>query len=139
MSADKDRTPDQIQAEIDQTREDLGETVASVADKADVKKQAKKKAKKKADDVKAQANVVKEAAAAKAGAARETAAARIEEVKEETPDTDEFAGSGGDIGSGPTGDLRSTGEPSGVLPDSPVVLVAAAFVAGIVIGRFTKR
>jgi Protein of unknown function (DUF3618) len=34
---------DQIRSDIDQTREELGETVAAVADKADVKKQAKAK------------------------------------------------------------------------------------------------
>ena len=42
---DKDaRTPEEIRRDIDQTREELGETVAAVADKADLKKQAKAKA-----------------------------------------------------------------------------------------------
>lgn len=40
--SDKDaRTPEEIRSDIDQTREELGETVAAVADKADLKKQAK--------------------------------------------------------------------------------------------------
>jgi ElaB/YqjD/DUF883 family membrane-anchored ribosome-binding protein len=39
--SDKDaRTSEEIRSDIDQTREELGETVAAVADKADLKKQA---------------------------------------------------------------------------------------------------
>ena len=37
------KDPEQIEAEIDETREDLGETVAALADKTDVKKQAHNK------------------------------------------------------------------------------------------------
>jgi hypothetical protein len=40
---DGERSPEQIQAEIDQTRRDLGETVAAVAEKADVKSQARQR------------------------------------------------------------------------------------------------
>jgi hypothetical protein len=39
----EERTPEQIEAEIEQTRRDLGDTVAAVAEKADVKSQAKAK------------------------------------------------------------------------------------------------
>jgi hypothetical protein len=38
-----ERTPEQIEADIERTREDLGDTVAAVAAKADVKAQAKAK------------------------------------------------------------------------------------------------
>jgi hypothetical protein len=38
-----ERTPEQIEAEIEQTRRELGDTVAAVAEKADVKAQAKAK------------------------------------------------------------------------------------------------
>ena len=41
--AQGERSPEQIQAEIDATREQLGETVAAVAEKADVKGQAQQK------------------------------------------------------------------------------------------------
>ena len=41
--AQGERSPEQIQAEIDATREQLGETVAAVAEKADVKGQARDK------------------------------------------------------------------------------------------------
>ena len=37
------RTPEEIEADIEQTRRDLGDTVAAVAEKADVKTQAKLK------------------------------------------------------------------------------------------------
>jgi Protein of unknown function (DUF3618) len=43
------RTPEQIEADIERTRRDLGDTVAAVAEKADVKAQAKAKV----DDAKA--------------------------------------------------------------------------------------
>jgi hypothetical protein len=41
--ASDDRTPEQIEAEIARTREDLGDTVAAMAAKADVKAQARAK------------------------------------------------------------------------------------------------
>jgi hypothetical protein len=41
--AEGKRSPEQIQAEIDATREQLGETVAAVGEKADVKGQAREK------------------------------------------------------------------------------------------------
>lgn len=43
------RTPEQIEADIERTRRDMGDTVAAVAEKADVKGQAKAKV----DDAKA--------------------------------------------------------------------------------------
>jgi ElaB/YqjD/DUF883 family membrane-anchored ribosome-binding protein len=43
VAADE-RTPEQIQADIEATREELGDTVAAVAAKADVKGQAQQKA-----------------------------------------------------------------------------------------------
>jgi uncharacterized protein DUF3618 len=65
------RTPEQIEADIERTRRDLGDTVAAVAEKADVKSQAKQKV----DDVKARItgkkddvlNRTREAAPASAG------------------------------------------------------------------------
>lgn len=38
-----ERTPEQIQAEIDATRQELGDTVAAVAEKADVKSQVRQR------------------------------------------------------------------------------------------------
>ena len=45
------RTPEQIEADIERTRRDLGDTVAAVAEKADVKAQAKARLADKKDDV----------------------------------------------------------------------------------------
>ena len=39
----EERTPEQIEADIERTRREMGETVAAVAEKADVKAQAKSK------------------------------------------------------------------------------------------------
>jgi MYXO-CTERM domain-containing protein len=39
-----ERTPAEIEAEIERTREELGDTVAALAEKTDVKKQASEKA-----------------------------------------------------------------------------------------------
>jgi hypothetical protein len=39
----EERTPEQIEAEIERTRREMGDTVAAVAEKADVKAQAKAK------------------------------------------------------------------------------------------------
>ncbi|MFL5903678.1 MAG: DUF3618 domain-containing protein, partial [Solirubrobacteraceae bacterium] len=42
--ADQDRSPEEIRADIERTRRELGDTAAAVAAKADVKAQAKAKA-----------------------------------------------------------------------------------------------
>jgi transposase-like protein len=47
----EEKRPEEIRQEIKETREELGDTVAAVAEKTDVKKQAKAKV----DDLKAQA------------------------------------------------------------------------------------
>ena len=72
----KEKTPAEIEADIEATREELGDTVAELADKTDVKKQARKKvtrtkakATAKKDEVKEKAAAQKEAATAKAAAA----------------------------------------------------------------------
>jgi ElaB/YqjD/DUF883 family membrane-anchored ribosome-binding protein len=67
------RSPEEIREDIEQTRRELGDTAAAVADKADVKKQAKakvagvkEKASAKADEVKQTATQKREEAAGKA-------------------------------------------------------------------------
>jgi ElaB/YqjD/DUF883 family membrane-anchored ribosome-binding protein len=74
------RDPEEIKEEIEQTREELGDTVAAVTEKADVKKQAKRKAsgaKKKVTETKD---------ATKQKAANTTQQARTK-AKEATPDS----------------------------------------------------
>lgn len=60
--AQGERSPEQIQAEIDDTREQLGETVAAVGAKADIKEQARSKV----AEVKQTAQAKKDALLAKA-------------------------------------------------------------------------
>jgi MYXO-CTERM domain-containing protein len=52
-------TPEQIEAEIERTRDELGETVAALAEKTDVKKHAREKV----DEAKARADQTAAAAA----------------------------------------------------------------------------
>jgi ElaB/YqjD/DUF883 family membrane-anchored ribosome-binding protein len=59
------KTPTEIRGEIDQTREELGDTVEALAEKTDVKAQAKAKV----DDVKSQAKAKVEEVKAKAAEA----------------------------------------------------------------------
>jgi hypothetical protein len=51
MSSEEGKTPEQIRADIERARGELGETVAALADKTDVKKHAKEKT----DELKGQA------------------------------------------------------------------------------------
>ena len=74
----EERTPEEIQADIDATREDLGDTVAAIADKADVKKQTKRKV----EETKAKATAKKDEVKQKAATQREATTAK---VKEATP------------------------------------------------------
>ena len=76
----EERSPEQIEAEIESTRDELGETVAELADKADVKKQAKKKVSETKAKATAKKEEVKEAASAKKQAV-------TGKVKEATPES----------------------------------------------------
>jgi hypothetical protein len=64
-------SPEEIEAEIAEKREELGDTVAALADKADVKKQAKRKVEE-----------TKERAQEKVGAAAESAKQTFESAPE---------------------------------------------------------
>jgi hypothetical protein len=71
------RSPEEIQRDIEQTREQLGDTAAAVAEKADVKSQAKAKA----DEIKAKAQAKKDELGAKAKeASPESASAGAQQV-----------------------------------------------------------
>lgn len=78
------RDPEQIKEEIEQTRGELGDTVAAVTEKADVKKQAKGKV----AGAKKKAAMKKNAAKQKATETKEQATAKAKEV------TPESAGAG---------------------------------------------
>lgn len=131
MSASEDKTPEEIEAEIESTRDDLGDTVAELADRADVKKQTKKKASEAMDQAQAKVEDLK----AKTGAKVEDLKAKGDEkLAEASADADPYGGTGGDIGSGPTGDVRNSPEIIDGGGPMNIGAVAGAFVAGLVIG-----
>ena len=72
-TAQESKSPDEIQAEIETTREELGDTVGAIADKADVKKQAKRKVEETKAKAAAKKDEIKDKATAKAQEASTTA------------------------------------------------------------------
>jgi ElaB/YqjD/DUF883 family membrane-anchored ribosome-binding protein len=105
--------PERIKEEIEQTREELGDTVAAVTEKADVKKQAK-----------AKVSSAKREASARKDAVKQKAAEATSKVSDVTP---ESAGAG----------IATTQR---VARENPVplalgVAVAGGFVLGWLVGR----
>jgi hypothetical protein len=116
-----DRAPEQIKAEqikeeIEETREELGDTVAAVTEKADVKKQAK-----------AKASDAKQTAGAKADAAKQKATAKkdafVAKAKQVTPESVE----------------ASADQARHFAQQNPVPIgLGAAFAAGLVAGWMVR-
>jgi ElaB/YqjD/DUF883 family membrane-anchored ribosome-binding protein len=107
------RDPREIQQDIEETRAELGETVAAVAEKTDVKKQAQ-----------AKADELKQEAAARAEEAKAKARELGEKAKEAAPDS---AGEG-------------TQQAQRLVQENPVPMaLAGAFVAGLLVGRMLSR
>ena len=104
--SDRQRSPEEIRADIERTREQLGDTAAAVAAKADVKAQAKAKA---------------------------------EETKQRMADKkDEVMGKAKEASPDSAGQFA--GQAATTAKDNPLPLAAgAAFVAGFLIGRLTRR
>jgi len=110
------REPEEIRTDIEQTREELGDTAGAVAEKADVKAQAtakveevKQQASGKAQEAKEKAKEVTDQAAAKAKEiAPESAAPTIEKAQS-------FAG------------------------EKPLVVIGVALIAMVVVGRLLSR
>jgi ElaB/YqjD/DUF883 family membrane-anchored ribosome-binding protein len=76
----EERSPEEIQADIEATRQELGDTVADIADKADVKKQAKRKV----TETKAKAAAKKDEVTEKVTAQKDAAAAKVKTVAPES-------------------------------------------------------
>jgi ElaB/YqjD/DUF883 family membrane-anchored ribosome-binding protein len=107
------RDPAEIRAEIKETRGELGDTVAAVAEKTDVKEQAHQKA----DELKSQAADKAEEAKAKAKEVGEKA-------KEAAPESA----------------TEGVQQAQQIAQENPVPLaIGAAFIAGVVIGRLFSR
>jgi ElaB/YqjD/DUF883 family membrane-anchored ribosome-binding protein len=107
------RDPAQIREEIEETRGELGETVAAVAEKTDVKKQAQARK----DELKGQA-------ADKADEAKAKVKEATEKAKEAAPDSA----------------TEGVEQAQRLAQENPVPLaIAGAFVAGLVLGRLLSR
>jgi ElaB/YqjD/DUF883 family membrane-anchored ribosome-binding protein len=107
------RNLEEIRGEIQQTRDELGETVAAVAEKTDVKKQAR-----------AKADELKDKASARAKEAKAKAAEVSEKAKEAAPES---------VGQG-------VGQAQQIVERNPAQLaLAGAFVAGLLLGRLLWR
>jgi archaellum component FlaD/FlaE len=111
------RDPEQIEREIEDTREDLGDTVAALAEKADVKEQGKRKVQRTKAKAKAKAEDVKESAAAK----RQEFATGMQEAMPESAS----AGAQHAVGA-----VRENPTPAAI---------AGAFVAGVVVAWWLRR
>jgi ElaB/YqjD/DUF883 family membrane-anchored ribosome-binding protein len=111
------RSPEEIQRDIEETREELADTVAAVAEKADVKTQAKRKV----DETKAKAKAKVDEAKHSAEAKREQFASKAQET---TPES-----------AGAAGERVAT-----LARENPVaVKIGVAFVAGVVVSRILSR
>lgn len=118
-------TPEDLRREIEQTREDLGDTAAALAEKTDVKARAKEKAKD-----------LKQTAAEKAETLKQTAADKAESV---TPSAtaDGPPSSGSSVGA-----KASTAAGAAVTKarENPVATAAGAmFIVGFLLGRRSSR
>jgi ElaB/YqjD/DUF883 family membrane-anchored ribosome-binding protein len=110
---EEQRSPEEIREEIEETRKELGDTAAAVAQKADVKKQAKTKV-----------GGVKEKASAKADSVKQTATAKKEEVAGKAPDS---AGA-------------AVEQAQRFVRENPAALaIGGAFVAGFALGKLRSR
>jgi ElaB/YqjD/DUF883 family membrane-anchored ribosome-binding protein len=115
--SEEPRSPEEIRHDIEQTREELGDTAEALAQKADVKGQAK-----------AKVEDAKQSAWQKVQDAKEGAQQKTQEfgskAKEATPDS---AGAG-------------ASQVASVAQENPVPMaIGAAFVAGVVIGWILSR
>lgn len=111
--SEETRSPEEIKKDIDQTREDLGDTAAALAGKADVKGQAKAKV----DEVKETAKAKKDEFTAKA---KEMGS----KAQDAAPDS---------VGSG-------ANSAAAAAQDNPVpIALVGAFIGGVVVGWILAR
>jgi hypothetical protein len=117
LNEQEDRTPEQVREEIEQTREELGETVEALAAKTDVKAQAKQ-----ATDN-----------------AKETVGAKVSDLKGTvTGKKDEFVSAAQEATPGSAAEAGQRVQ--GMATENRHVLVpAAAFAVGLIVGRWSSR
>lgn len=107
------REPDEIRAEIDSTREELGETIEALAEKTDVKAQAERKI-----------EATKAEARQKVEDTKQKAENLLGKAKEASPDSA----------------VHAAAQAQQKARENPVPLaLIAAFVGGFILGRITSR
>ena len=112
-----DKSPEQIQKEIETTREELGETVEAVAAKTDVKAQAKRKA-----------ASVKDQVASKAADTKEKVSATADDVKAKTQ------------AAAPESATAGAQQAQQIARENPMpAAIAGAFAAGVIVGWLISR
>jgi len=117
IAGEQDRTPEHVREEIEQTRAELGDTVASLAEKADLKDQAKQAVNKATDTVTGKVSDVKDTVVGKKDEF-------VSSAREATPDTASQAGQ----------------RVASVARENPVPLAAlGAFGLGFLIGKRSGR
>jgi hypothetical protein len=117
IAGEQDRTPEYVREEIEQTRAELGDTVASLAEKADLKGQAKQAVNK----------------------AKDTVTGKVSDVKDTVVDKkDEFVSSAREA---TPGTANQAGQRvASVARENPVPLAAlGAFALGFLIGKRSGR
>jgi hypothetical protein len=114
VGTEDDRTPEQVQREIEQTRTELGETVAELAAKTDVKTRAQR----------AVGNA-KATVATKAGEVRQSAAAKKDELSASAQEA-----------MPPSADVARRQVVSQARDHRLELAVLAAFGAGLIIGKW---
>jgi ElaB/YqjD/DUF883 family membrane-anchored ribosome-binding protein len=111
------RDPEEIREEIETTREELGETIAALGEKADVKTRAREKV----DDIKDQAGE-------KVAGARESVSGT----------KDDLLGKAKDVS--PDAAASAATQAAQKVRENPAPLaIAGAFIAGVVLGRLSNR
>jgi predicted phage tail protein len=117
LDADAERTPEQVREEIEQTRAELGDTVAALAEKTDVKAQAQHAA----------------------DHAKETVSGKVSEIRETVSGKkDDFVSAAHEAAPESAGDAGQ--KAAAFARQNRVVLIAlGAFAAGLLIGRARAR
>jgi len=131
LEDDQDKSADQLRAEIEDTREELGDTVEALAAKTDVKTRAREKA----DELKRNTLAKKDELLAKAKQASPVGGGdgNGSAAAERSAGTTAAGGNGGGVGS-MVKQLKSTAR------QKPVPTAAlAAFVGGVAFGRLITR
>jgi ElaB/YqjD/DUF883 family membrane-anchored ribosome-binding protein len=118
------RTPQQIRHDIEETREELGETAAALAEKADVKAQAKAKVEEKRKELRAKVGEKREELRTRAAGARGAADQR-------NPDSADSTGAQAQVA---VSQVASTAR------ERPVPFAATAgFAGGLLLGWLLGR